>query len=121
MAMDVRRWFQDLPLARKLITIGVATTASTLLVACVTILAYDISSSRVRLAREVELLADVVGANSTAAVAFRDQTTAGEILSAWRAAERRLVELPAMSPERDALETEIAAFRARYQRLFPAR
>ena len=79
--MVVKRWFQDLPLKRKLITIGVATTAITLLAACMTILAYDISSSRARLAREVELLADVVGANSTAAVAFGDPTTAGEILS----------------------------------------
>ena len=47
--------------------------------------------------------------------------TAGEILAAWRAAERRLVELPEGSAEQVAIETEIAAFRERYQRLFPAR
>ena len=76
----VRRWFRDLPVARKLIAIGVATTATTLLAACVAILLYDLSSSRDRLAREVELLADVVGSNSTAALVFADATTAAEIL-----------------------------------------
>ena len=47
--------------------------------------------------------------------------TAGEILAAWRAAERRLVELSPTSPDRALVEDEIAAFRERYQRLFPAR
>ena len=47
--------------------------------------------------------------------------TAGEILAAWRAAERRLVALPPGSPEQAAAEAEIASFRERYQRLFPAR
>ncbi len=78
---DVKRWFRDLPVARKLLAIGVATTATTVLAACVTILAYDISSSRQRLTREVELLADVIGANSTAALAFGDTSTAAEILA----------------------------------------
>ena len=78
---DVKRWFRDLPVARKLLAIGVATTATTVLAACVTILVYDISSSRQRLTREVELLADVIGANSTAALAFGDASTAAEILA----------------------------------------
>ena len=38
----VKRWFQDLPLARKLITIGVITSAATALAACIAILAYDV-------------------------------------------------------------------------------
>ena len=74
------RWFHDLPVARKLITIGVATTTTTLLAGCVALLAYDVSSSRARLARDTALLADVVGTNSTAAVVFRDAAAAAEIL-----------------------------------------
>jgi signal transduction histidine kinase len=77
----VSRWFQELRLARKLIAIGVATTALTVLAACITIVAFDLSSSRARLAREVELLGDVVASNLTAAVAFGDPTAAREILS----------------------------------------
>jgi signal transduction histidine kinase/DNA-binding response OmpR family regulator len=88
--MIVKRWFQHLPLARKLIAIGVVTTATTVLAACVAILAYDIGSSRASLLREVELLADVVGANSTAALAFGDANTATEILSSV-AANRHIV------------------------------
>ena len=84
---SVSRWFRDLPVARKLIVIGVATTATTGLAACIAILVYDLSSSRERLAREVELLADVVGANSTAALAFGDATTAAEILGSVAANE----------------------------------
>src|SRR5687768_6254526 len=75
-----KRWFQDLPLARKLIAIGVVTSVTTVLAACLAILAYDVSSSRERLAREVELLADVVGANSTAALEFGDVASATDIL-----------------------------------------
>jgi PAS domain S-box-containing protein len=44
--------------------------------------------------------------------------TAGEVLAEWRAAERRLEALPADSPEVDAVQADIAAFRSRYQDLF---
>ena len=44
--------------------------------------------------------------------------TAGDVLAEWRAAERRLSELPADSPEIDAIQADIAAFQARYQELF---
>ena len=83
----VSRWFRNLPLARKLVTIGVATSATTVLAACVTILAYDVVSSHDRLAREVALLADVLGSNSTAALAFKDPASANEILGAVAANE----------------------------------
>src|SRR5205814_7505617 len=56
-------------------------TAS-VVVACVLILAYDVSSSRERLGRDTGMLADVVGANSTAALAFGDAKGATETLSA---------------------------------------
>jgi hypothetical protein len=44
--------------------------------------------------------------------------TAGQVLAAWRAAERRLTAVPADSPEWLSTMSEIEFFRARYQQLF---
>jgi PAS domain-containing protein len=46
--------------------------------------------------------------------------TTGQILSTWRAAERRLEAVIDGSAEWDAIQVEIAAFREQYQRLFAA-
>ena len=48
-------------------------------------------------------------------------TTTGEVLAAWRAAERRLEELVPDGPEWRRLEAEIAGFRDEYRRLFEIR
>jgi len=79
---NVKRWFRNLSLARKLTAIGVATSTVSVVVACALIAAYDASSSRARLARDTALLAAVVGENSTAAVAFGDAGGAGDTLRA---------------------------------------
>ena len=44
--------------------------------------------------------------------------TAGEVLSEWREAERRLTTLQAGSPEIEQIQADIDRFRARYQELF---
>jgi PAS domain S-box-containing protein len=44
--------------------------------------------------------------------------TAGDVLAAWRAAERRLETLPDDAPERPAIMADIDGFRERYQLLF---
>src|SRR4051812_12758978 len=77
----VSEWFQNLPIARKLIAIGVVTSALTAIAAGVTILAYDVSTARTRLVRDISLLADVVGSNSTAALAFGEAGSARETLA----------------------------------------
>jgi PAS domain-containing protein len=46
--------------------------------------------------------------------------TTGQILSTWRAAERRLEAVVQGSAEWDAIQVEIEAFREQYQRLFAA-
>jgi signal transduction histidine kinase/CheY-like chemotaxis protein/HPt (histidine-containing phosphotransfer) domain-containing protein len=76
----VSAWFRDLPIARKLIAMAVLSSAVTALAAGVVILGYDVSTSRARLARDIALLADVVGSNSTAAVAFGDVAAAADTL-----------------------------------------
>jgi PAS domain-containing protein len=47
--------------------------------------------------------------------------TAGQVLSEWRAAERRLADLPPDSADAEAVRAEIERFRATYQEIFARR
>ena len=47
--------------------------------------------------------------------------TAGDVLAAWRAAERRLAEVIAGSQEAESIRAEIEGFRMRYQEFFAGR
>ncbi len=80
MRFRVHPWFARLSLARKLTAISVITTAASLIVACAIFFAYDYSTSRARLVRDMGMLADVIGRNSTAALAFGDAAGAAKIL-----------------------------------------
>ena len=84
------RWFDDLPIARKLVALGLATSGATALAICATIIVYDVTTARARLVRDIRLLADVVGTNSTAALAFRDATNASDTLRSAAANEHIL-------------------------------
>ena len=44
--------------------------------------------------------------------------TAGQVLTQWRAAERRLLELEPGHPEYDRIQADIESFRTRYQEMF---
>src|SRR3978361_528866 len=66
----------NLPLARKLTAMGIAAAGPAMIIAAIAIMAYDVSSSRQRLLRDTGMLAEVLGANSTAALAFGDARTA---------------------------------------------
>src|SRR4051812_28460845 len=76
----VKTWFENLPIVRKLIAIGVLTSAAIAIASAVAIVGYDLETSRQRLERDIGLLADVVGANSTAALAFAEPGSAAEML-----------------------------------------
>ena len=80
MQRRVKAWFAHLSLARKLTAISVVATVASLILACAVFFAYDFSSSRERLVRDMGMLADVIGRNSTAALAFGDAKAAEEIL-----------------------------------------
>jgi signal transduction histidine kinase/CheY-like chemotaxis protein len=71
-----------LSLARKLTFLGVVTSAASLVIAMTVVLAWDLSSARARLVRDTGMLADVVGSNSTAAVAFGDAKAALDTIRA---------------------------------------
>jgi signal transduction histidine kinase/DNA-binding response OmpR family regulator len=82
MVATIKARFQHLSLARKLTALGVVASTVSLVIACAVLVAYDTVSSRQRLVRDTAMLADVVGANSTAALAFGDAKAAAETLRA---------------------------------------
>ena len=88
MPLDPKRWFAGLSLARKLTAMGVATAAVALLLVCSVFFVWDTSSSRQRLVRDTSVLADVIGRNSTAALAFGDDRAASDILRGIASSDR---------------------------------
>ncbi len=81
----IANWLLRQPLARRL-TVSVMVTGWVILaLACTVFAIYDYSTSRSRLVRDVTTLADVVGANSTAALVFDDSQAAAETLRAFSA------------------------------------
>jgi signal transduction histidine kinase/DNA-binding response OmpR family regulator len=101
MHLNVKTWFAHLSVARKLTAIGVLTSAAALILACAVFFAYDFSTSRQRLVRQTGMFADVIGRNSTAALAFGDQKAASDILSAI-AIDPHIVSAEIRSPAGDA-------------------
>jgi signal transduction histidine kinase len=81
-SLDLTRWLGCLSLTRKLTAISMITTAVTLLVLCAALLGYDITRERARVVRNADLLAEVIGSNSTAALTFGDAKAATETLRA---------------------------------------
>ena len=82
MTTRLAAWFRRQSVDRKLTAMVLCTTGVTLVVACVVFAVYDYVTSRSRLVRDVAMMADVVGSNSTAALSFSDAGTASETLSA---------------------------------------
>jgi len=81
MRTRLQNWLRNTSLARKLTMISVATTTVVLVLGSSLLLGYDLSRTRTRLVRNLSTLADVVGGNSTAALAFDDERAAADILS----------------------------------------
>ena len=85
----MRRWLtlalSRMPLVRKLALISAAATTVALVVAGIMLVRYDARDAQTRLERDIGMLADVVGSNSTAALSFGDRKIATETLSAFSA------------------------------------
>jgi len=79
------RMLRDLSIRRKLTLIAMLTSIVALLLACGAFTSYELVTFREKLARDLSILADVIGANSTAAVTFNDAGAAREALGALRA------------------------------------
>jgi signal transduction histidine kinase/CheY-like chemotaxis protein/HPt (histidine-containing phosphotransfer) domain-containing protein len=76
--------FRDLPIRRKLALLVLSATVMALVLACVGFAIYEGARFRANTATELTTLADMLGANTAASLAFNDQKTAQEMLSALR-------------------------------------
>ena len=81
---------RDTPIRRKLMRIMLLTSGLVLLLTCAAFLAYDVFTFRQSAVRQLSTLAQIIAANSTAALAFENQDDAREVLAALKA-ERHVV------------------------------
>jgi methyl-accepting chemotaxis protein len=82
---NLRRKARDVPIRRKLTWIMMAVSGTALAAATMAFVAYNNLQSRNALRQNLITLAEVIGQNSTAALAFEDADAAGEILEGLRA------------------------------------
>jgi PAS domain S-box-containing protein len=73
--------FRDRSIKQKLSIIVLITSGAALLVASASVIAYEWNSTRAVLGREIATLAEIIGANSTAPLAFNDRKSADETLA----------------------------------------
>ena len=73
-------WLQNLPLKRKLTLVILLTCSAVLLLACSVLAAYQLFEFRETIVRDSTVLADVIGKNSGAALAFQDENSAQQTL-----------------------------------------
>ena len=78
---------QNLSIKRKLMLITMLTSSVALLLSSASFLIYDLISFRHLLTQDLETQAQIIGYNSAAAMAFRDQSTAAATLAALKAKE----------------------------------
>src|SRR6267142_7065181 len=75
-------WMDDMPLKRRLTFVVLGTCVPVLLLACALLATYEWLDFRRAMTRNMSVLADVLGGNSRAALAFEDKDAAREILKA---------------------------------------
>src|SRR3954464_12960329 len=78
-------WLFATTIKRKLTLIIMLTCSVALVLACAAILIFEIAGFKQVLRRNTEVMAQVIGANSTAALSFKDKDAAKETLSALKA------------------------------------
>jgi PAS domain S-box-containing protein len=81
-------FLSDLSIQKKLRWIIMLTSSAALLLACTAFVVYELSGFRSSMTRELSSVADVIGANSVAALEFNDPTAGEETLKALDADSR---------------------------------
>lgn len=81
----MRRWFEDAPIRWKLTALMAGTTALALSLAAVSLGTFEVVTFRRGLEQKLTVVADIVGRNSTAALSFRESSTAIDVLAALEA------------------------------------
>ncbi|MEO5988529.1 MAG: response regulator [Candidatus Eisenbacteria bacterium] len=79
---------RDLSIRRKLTFVTMSISLVALVMACAAFLVYDHYAQQQSMAKDLAILADVLGTNSTASLTFRDSVAATEALGALRAQSR---------------------------------
>lgn len=83
--MNVPCYFRSMPIGRKFTLLLLAPSITVMVLVVAGLLAFQLRMFRQGFARELSAVADIVGANSVAAVAFNDPKAASEILDTLRA------------------------------------
>src|SRR5579863_999147 len=86
----MNRWFQDLPIRRKLGLLMAVTGGIAVTLASVALLIFKTIDLRAETISEISTIADAIGSNTTAALTFQDREAAEQTLSALRA-DRRIM------------------------------
>jgi signal transduction histidine kinase/CheY-like chemotaxis protein len=81
----MRTFLADLSLGRKLTLVTMLTTGAALVLACVAVLGYDQVMFRRQMERDLGILGEVIGSNSTASLSFHDRSAAEDELKALKA------------------------------------
>ena len=84
------RFFHDLPIRRKLTAISLLTSGAALLLTCAAFIVYEQVSFRRDMERELEITAEIIGANSASSLSFEDNDSAALTLKSL-AAQPRIV------------------------------
>jgi signal transduction histidine kinase len=88
--VGITQTFRGRSIKRKLSLIIMSTTGVALTLVCAAFVTYEVITFRDGMVRELSTLADIIGANSTAALVFNDPRAAEETLAALNA-ERHIV------------------------------
>lgn len=76
--------FRNFSLSRKLLSIIMVTCSGALILACAVIMVYDLLLYREDMSQQLSVQADIIGANSTIALAQQDRAVANQTLQALR-------------------------------------
>jgi signal transduction histidine kinase len=82
--------FKDFPIKRKLMAVILLTSSTALLITSAAFIAYEIMTFRQAMIRNLSALAEIIANNSTASLAFGNESDAKDILSALKA-ERHII------------------------------
>jgi len=83
--MSVSTRYRNLPIKHKLRLLIMATVSCALMLACAALLVYDQIAARNSMRNDLDVLAEIFSANSTAALSFNDRPAAEELLSTLQA------------------------------------
>jgi len=83
--MKLSAWYRTLPIRDKLRLAVMFSATVVLVLGCGTMVVFEEVTFRADMRSDLNVLAEMFGANSTAALSFNDRQTAGELLSGFRA------------------------------------